>query len=59
MSINTHLWPNSHTPIKTKAKKVIIDAPVANPSRPSDKLTPLLADITIITIKIMTKAAPR
>ena len=36
-----------------------MDAPVANPSNPSVKLTPLLADITMITIHTMARPEPK
>ena len=36
-----------------------MEAPVANPSRPSAKLTPLLADITMITIQTMASPDPK
>ena len=36
-----------------------MDAPVANPSSPSVKLTPLLADITMMTIHMIAKPEPK
>ena len=42
-----------------KAKKVITEAPVAKPSRPSVKLTPLLVAVTIRAIQITTTTPPR
>ena len=41
-----------------KAKKVITEAPVAKPSRPSVKLTPLLVAVTINAIQITTTTLP-
>ena len=36
-----------------------MDAPVANPSSPSVKLTPLLADITMMTIQTIASPEPK
>ena len=41
-----------------KARNVITDAPVARPSRPSVRFTPLLVAVTINAIQMTTRIGP-
>ena len=45
--------------MSTNAKNVITDAPLANPSKPSVRLTPLLVAMTIKATQITTSTGPK